>query len=294
MDLSDFFSVMIKDNTFNGKVYSMPFNKSMPVIYVNLDMMKKAGIKEIPKTHKELMEAYKNMHTAFSSKDVWNFLCLILQNGGKITNEEETKAYLDSEAAVKALTFLMNLVKNKYATLTTGYDHQNEFIAKKVGIIISSIVSKLYMQDSITFNWTTAPLAKGVKKAAILSGTNVVIFNNNPKNCSPKQQKAAWEFIKWFSSTEITAKWSAMTTYMPVRKSALKTKIMTDYLKKDPMLKAALDQLEYAYFEPRTSKWYECRQIIGDILDKAFTEKGDPRKYVKEMNEKVNKVLGGK
>ncbi|PLX18644.1 MAG: hypothetical protein C0601_04195 [Candidatus Muiribacterium halophilum] len=297
-DKDDFFKVMIDNNTFNGKIYSFPFNKSMPVLYVNRDILKEAGIDKIPSTQKELLEAYRKITatgkyhgTAFSAKDVWNFLCLILQNGGKITNEDETKAYFQTPEAKKALEYLMTIIKEDLGYLTNGYDHQAEFLAKKVGIITSSSVSKAYMEDSVTFDWATAPLPKGVKNAAILSGTNIIIFNDNKDNCSPEQQAAAWKFIKWFTDTEQTAYWSIMTNYMPVRKSSLDTKQMKEHLAKEPLLKAALDQLPYAQFEPKSSKWYQCRQELGDIQEKAFTEKGDIDKYLKEMNDKINKFL---
>jgi len=297
-DKDDFFKVMLENNTFNGKIYSFPFNKSMPVLYLNMDILKEAGIDKIPSTHEELLDAYRKIKatgkyygTAFSAKDVWNFLCLILQNGGKITNEDETEAYFNTPEAKKALEYLMTIINEELGYLTTGYDHQSEFLSKKVGIITSSSVSKAYMEDSVTFDWATAPLPKGVRNAAILSGTNIIIFNDNRDNCSTEQQKAAWKFIKWFTDTEQTAYWSIKTNYMPVRKSSLDTQQMRDHLKKDPLLQAAIDQLPYAQFEPKSSKWYQCRQELGDIQEKAFTEKGSPEKYLKEMHEKINKFL---
>jgi len=297
VNIKDFYEPMILSNTFDNVIYSYPFNKSMPVMYVNLDMLKEVGIEKIPETHVELMEAYKKLSTkykgtAFSAKDAWNFFCLILQNGGKLTNPEETEAYFDSEAGVKSLNFLMDVIKNDYGFLTQGYDHQTEFAAKKVGLIVSSSVSKAYMND-ITFNWTAAPLPSAKKKASIISGTNVVIFNNNPRNCSEEQQEAAWKFIDWFTQPEQTAHWSIKTNYMPVRKSALETEIMINHLKTDEFLKAALDQLPYADYEPKSGRWYQSRQEIGDILEKAFIEKKDASVYIKEIHNMVNKALKG-
>lgn len=307
MDLSDFYSVMIDNNIFNGKIYSFPFNKSMPILYINMDMLEAAGITSIPSTHSELMEAYKKLSnneklnkkygrtvkgTAFSARDAWNFFCLTMQNGGKLTNKEETEAYFTSKPAKDALDHMMTIIKNDYGYLTQGYEHQAEFLAKKVGIIMSSSVSKSYMEkDNVSFKWAAAPLAKGKKQAAILSGTNILIFNNNKKNCSDKQKEAAWKFIKWFTDTKQTTQWSIKTNYMPVRKSAVNSEEMNNYLKKDPLLKAALDQLPIAYYEPKSSKWYQCRQVVGEILEEALTKKGDVDEYLQKIDEKVNKIL---
>ncbi|MCK9223893.1 MAG: ABC transporter substrate-binding protein [Candidatus Muirbacterium halophilum] len=310
MDLTDFYSVMIDNNIFNDKIYSFPFNKSMPVLYVNMDMLKTAGIKKIPETHDELMKAYEILSTnkavqtmyanpvkgtAFSARDAWNFFCLLQQNGGKLTNKNETEAYLNSEPSKKSLKFMLDTIKNDYGYLTQGYEHQTEFLAKKVGIIMSSSVSKSYMEnDKVTFNWASAPLTHNKTKSAILSGTNVLIFNNNPKTCNEKQKEAGWKFIKWFTDRDQTAHWSIETNYMPVRKSSLKTEIMIANIAKDPLIKAALDQLPIATFEPKSSKWFQCRQVIGEILEECLTEKNpEINKYLEKIDTTVNSILKG-
>jgi sn-glycerol 3-phosphate transport system substrate-binding protein len=148
--------------------------------------------------------------------------------------------------------------------------------------------------DKVTFNWASAPLPYNKKKSAILSGTNVLIFNNNPDTCSEAQKEAGWKFIKWFTDKEQTAHWSIKTNYMPVRKSSLQTDIMKNHIAQDPLIKAALDQLPIATFEPKSSKWFQCRQVIGEILEECLTEKNpDIDKYLNKMNTSVNCILKG-
>ena len=47
---------------------------------------------------------------------------------------------------------------------------------------------------------------------------------------------------------------------------------MDDYLEKDPNARAAIDQLDYAHFEPTMPSWYECRQILRSYFQKVTTE----------------------
>nr|HPQ41466.1 extracellular solute-binding protein [bacterium] len=41
---ADIIPVMLRNNTFNGKLWSFPFNKSVPVLYYNKDMFREAGL----------------------------------------------------------------------------------------------------------------------------------------------------------------------------------------------------------------------------------------------------------
>jgi len=175
---------------------------------------------------------------------------------------------------------------NNVAYKTTGFDHQNDFIAGKVGIIMGSSVSKVFMKKQITFDYGIAPIPGDKKKAVILSGTNVVLLKSNPT-----KQKAAWEFIKWFTEPEQTAYWSIHTNYLPVRKSAMETAIMKKALKEDKGFNALSSQLEYSEFEPRMPEWYTARQILQQALDKALIEKGNSETYLKEANIKINEEL---
>jgi ABC-type glycerol-3-phosphate transport system substrate-binding protein len=179
------------------------------------------------------------------------------------------------------------MLREKIAIEGQGFDHQNDFIAGKCGIIESSIVSKVFMENSIDFDFGVAPLPKQVKKGVILSGSNINIFNNG----DPKKIAGAWDFVKWFTSTEIGAEWSIRTTYMPVRKSSLQSEYFQKAQQKDPNLKAPYVQLEYCEFEPRLTCWFEVRDLMADHLERATLEMGPAEKYCKEMADDVNAIL---
>ncbi len=54
---ADFVATFREANTWNGKWTTMPFNKSIYVLYVNMDRLKKAGFTTAPRTLSELKEA---------------------------------------------------------------------------------------------------------------------------------------------------------------------------------------------------------------------------------------------
>ncbi len=298
-NLNDIHPVFINDVKMNGKIWAMPFNKSMPVLYWNKELFKKVGLdpNKPPANWEEFLEYAKKLTidtngdgkpdiygTAFPPSS-WYFGCMVYQNGGKLLDEKKRKAAFNEEPGVKALQYWIDLIfKYKVAYLTTGFNHQTDFQAGKVAMIWGSSVSKIFMEKQINFDFGIAPFPQGEKKASILSGTNVVIFDKK----DPKRAKAAWEFIKWFISTKNTAYWAVKTAYMPVRKSALQTDIMKNLFKKQPMMKAAIMQLDYAAFEPFDTAWFRGRKYLDEAISDALVKGGDAKQYLDEAAKKVN------
>ena len=134
-------------------------------------------------------------------------------------NEGYTKAYFNSDAGVEAIKFMSDLLNiDKTVYLSTGYDGQNDFLSGKIAMLESSSVTYAYLQESgIPFNLGVSAIPEYKNNKSIVSGTNVAIFKMKDK----KKEKSAWEFIKWFTDTKQTARFSEMTYYMPVRKSAM-------------------------------------------------------------------------
>ena len=299
---ADIIPVLLRNNTYDGKLYSFPFNKSVPVLYYNKNMFKEAGLDpehppatldELADYAKRITEFYKKANKpefygfGCSKANVWMFLNRILQFGGKIVTPDQKASEFAKEPAIKALAFLQNMVKAGYAREGQAFDHQNDFKAQKVAMIESSIVSKVFMESGIEFDYGVAPLPAQVTKGAILSGTNINIFDNG----DPKKVAGAWDFIKWFTSTDIGAEWSVRTTYMPVRKSSLKSPVIIRAQEKDPNLKAPYVQLDYCQFEPRLTAWFEVRDLMADHLERASLEQGPAEKYCKEMARDVDAIL---
>ncbi len=300
---ADIVPVLLRNNTYEGRLWSFPFNKSVPVLYYNKDLFRKAGLdpERPPRTLDELASYARHLTNHFRNEkgeptvigfgtgkgNIWMFLCRVLQFGGRIVDEVEKKAFFSDPPARQALGFVLDMVKEGIAMEGQGFDHQNDFKAQRVAMIENSIVSKVFMEAGIKFEFGVAPLPGAATQAVILSGTNINIFDNG----DPEKIRGAWEFVKWFTSTEIGAEWSVRTTYLPVRMSSLKSHYFLEARKRDPNLAPPYVQLEYASFEPRLNVWFEIRDLMADFLEEASIEKGPPETYLVPMNAAVEKIL---
>ena len=61
--------------------------------------------------------------------------------------------------------------------------------------------------------------------------------------CSPEQQKAAFEFYKYFTSAEKGADWSMKTGYIPAIKTAMDDPTFQEYLETAPYMEVALESV---------------------------------------------------
>ncbi|RMH68389.1 MAG: ABC transporter substrate-binding protein [Gemmatimonadetes bacterium] len=299
-ELADFHTVLLENNRWDGKLWTFPFNKSVPALYYNMEMFQEKGIEAPPATWDEFMgvsqqltspdadgDGKPDIHATAFVVSAWTFECLLYQNGGRLLAEDGSEAVFNSPAGVEAMQFLKNLLDNQYAYLTTGYEHQNDFLARKLGMIQNTIVSIGFMADGLTFPMGLAPLPRNKKQAVILSGTNVGVFDN----ATPAQKEAAWTFIKWFSETEQTARWAAQANYLAVRKSALETDVMKQRFEEVPGLEAVYGQLDHTYFEPRTAAWFNGRRYLEDACELALRGTQDIASALNDAASKTNREI---
>ncbi|MBC8385735.1 MAG: ABC transporter substrate-binding protein [Candidatus Cloacimonetes bacterium] len=303
-DLNDIYPVFIKSNTINGQLVSFPFNKSVRVLYYNKDIFFQNGLdrNKPPKSWDSFLEYCRKL-TLDNNKDgvndqfgttlkisAWQFENLLLQAGGEIMSEDEMDALFDSREGVEALEYLtQQLNVDKTAYLSPGYDGQNDFLAGKVAMYEDSSVSIAYMKNTgIDFNIGISAVPIKITKRNIISGTNVAIFKNEDE----KIMKAAWEFIKWFTDTKQTAKWSELTYYMPVRKSAFEVEALKNRLASNPEIAAVYDQLNYATFEPQMSEWFETRKYLEEhVIEKVVRGILSPQKALKNAAAMIEKKI---
>lgn len=294
---NDFFEIFVKDNTFNGKLLSLPFNKSVPAYFYNKDIFKKFSIEEFPENWDEFIDVTKkltvdlnkdgkiDLHGTAFNINVWMFECRLFQYNGALVDSNMNPVF-NSPAGVKAIEIdkkIINVDKSGY--ITTGYQHQDDFLAKKVAIIYGSTVSLSFIKEAKPeFEFGIAPVPGGNRKSVVISGTNVAIF----KKASKKQKEGAIKFIKYFTSPEIQAIWSYKTGYLPVRKSAMESELLKKKFEEYKGLKQVYLQLDNAYMEPQDRIWYLGRKYLGNALEYSIKGNQDSKKV---LDEAVNEII---
>ena len=103
------------------------------------------------------------------------------------------------------------------------------------------------MQES-GINITTAPVptfGQG-KQMTLLAGNDLGVF----EDASDEEKAGAVAFMSFLLKAENTATWASKTGYLPITKSGTNSEIWTNYVKENPLVKAASDELEYGFTDP--------------------------------------------
>ncbi|MGC8978785.1 extracellular solute-binding protein, partial [Caldisericum sp.] len=288
----------------DGKMWMMPFNKSVEVMYYNIEMLKEAGFDHPPRTWDEFATMCKaltkpdgsqwgaslGMSSSDAIVDVW--YAMVYEWGGRVLTDDYRNVLFDKDPNALAPVKLLNeLYKNGYMHFTNGYDYQSDFGNKKCAFIFGSVVGYTYVDQAVggRFKWAQAPIPAGPKgQYTTLSGANVVIFGNR---YDAQTVKGAWEFVKWFTSPYQTARWSIDTAYLPVRKSALDLPLLKDFIANHPERRAGFDELPNALIEPVTKEWTQAYVDIGAELQKIFLQKISPEDGYKELSIKLRSYI---
>ena len=139
-----------------------------------------------------------------------------------------------------------------------------------------------------TFAWGTAPVPAGDVAAATVAGQDLTIF----ADATAEEQLAAWKFTKWLLSTEVNARFSVGTGYLPVRRSALETDVMRDYIASAPEQYASgHESLDRLVFDPALPAWNDMRGFVSEAAEKVLLANADPRAALLDAARKSRQAI---
>ena len=308
-DLNDIVSVFIKDNTWNGRLATLPFNKSAYVLYYNREALGGIGLVgadgkgRAPVTWREFRDACDRL-TQRSGKEVTRYgfgirpfiegyTTFLFRAGGRYLDPAGKKVLFNNQVGLETLEFLYELVnKDNTAYVESSY-LSTAFGTGRIAMYVGTTASMPYNEKAVgdKFDWDTAPIPypRGKKEVCrtLFQGTNVGIFKNHP----PEKLKAAWRFLQFLTQTESAATWSTGTGYLPIRYSVLKTETMRQYLERNPRYKTPMSLLDNGQFEPRTPIWEPMRSVVTDQFEAVLNGRRIPSDSLQLMKEKCEEII---
>ncbi|HEY9076001.1 MAG TPA: extracellular solute-binding protein [Anaerolineaceae bacterium] len=270
--------------SFGNARLGFPPNRSMEVLFYNMDWLKQMGYNEPPKTPEQFKEmackAVKNPYAKATAKDPMGYELSIDASrfaswtfafGGDVFDAKNNKYTYNSEAAVKAWTFIQDLFKSGCATVVSkAYQDQTDFGAGKLLFAVGSSSGLPFyataVKDGAKHAWSVGALPYTGKEPAMnVYGGSVAI----PKS-TPEKELAAWLFVKYYTSKDIQAGWAKVSQYFPVRASVADG--LKDVFAADPAYKASWDMLKYSKFEPSAPGYGFVRDEVGKVMAKLVAE----------------------
>ncbi len=246
-DTSDFYPGLLSLFRFNKDLYGLPRDNDTKVIYVNLDMLKEAGV-EVPQggwTWQDLRQAALKLTKrgengaverygfAFEPDTWWKLW--VWQNGGELYNDFQapsppSKFLLNSPENAEAIQFFADLINvdkvtPRYEDMASGDAIATLFTSRKVAMAFGNHTNIATYGNVRGLRWDVVPLPAGKKRVNVLGGAGYVINKN------AKHKDEAWTFIKWLTGPVGQAIFADTGVLVPSRKSVREDNI---FLRQQP------------------------------------------------------------
>ncbi|MEV6284027.1 ABC transporter substrate-binding protein [Kribbella sp. NPDC051770] len=251
--------------SIDGKLNSMPFNTSMPLLYINKEAFVKAGLDPAkpPANLDEIMAAAKKLTVKQGGKTVqygfnaaiygWFVEQLIAQSGTTYCDNENgrkdlaTQVNFADEQGVKVATWYQQMVKQGLMPNTGKKtdDAQAVFKSGTSAMHLESTGSLRGYLDAAKGKFTvmTAPFPKLSADSTggpIIGGASLWV--DGPGH-SDAEKRASWEFVKFASTPEQQAAWHTGTGYFPINSKALDLPEDKAWVAQYPQFTTAITQL---------------------------------------------------
>lgn len=257
-DKDDYLDVFMDPAYVDGKLYGLPAYGTTQVIYYRKDKLEEAGIdpKEAFSSWEKVYETSKKLVddgvTTYGHLPMWgpdNLTDIALSNGGKILSDDGTEVLIDSPEWVEAWNFIREQVyDNKLAKIESGGEGWEYWYRT-----IDSVMNGQAM------SYTGSSGDKGNLDFSIIDSIPQPGLNGNPakpqagalylvipEKAGEEEKKAAAKWIQYFTSPEVSAKWSKAIGYIPVRKSANEVKEYKSFIEENPYAGVPFEQAQTA------------------------------------------------
>lgn len=290
-EADDYIASFVAANSWNGEWVTMPFNKSIYVLYYNKDLLDQAGV-GIPQTMDELRTAAKAvtqktgvMGLALQA-NVDQFGVFLNAFGGSWVDAAGQSGFNDADG-LAALTFMQDLViADQSAYYHDGY-LDDEFNQGNTAMFFATVATIPWL--SANLNWGAAPIPVGQVQASVVQGTDLAILGQS----TAEEQRAAWRFVKFLTSPEVNARWAVASGYLPVRESAAQTETYQEWVNQAPEKHGAgVAQLEQAKFDPGLAAWSDAREHLTYAVQEALLLGTPAQSALNQAAAAINQALG--
>jgi multiple sugar transport system substrate-binding protein len=286
---------------FNGHIYSVPFATNNTAIFYRPSLFKQAGIKQLPKTWKELRQVAKQLTQDLDGdgrsdrygmllslgKGEWNvfvWLPFIYSASGELL--EGNYPNLVNSGILKTLQFGADLVKEGVAILSAperGYELDN-FLSGRVAMqVTGSWTLGQLKQTDVDFDVFPIPVLE--KPATVIGGENLFVFNT-----TPEREQAALKFLEYILSEEFQTTWALKTGYLPTNLKSQESVKYQNFVQKNPVVKVFLEQMQWARSRPLLLRYTDLSENLGRAIEASLLGKKSPQQALKEAQKRLEAI----
>ncbi len=301
-------------STTDGKLLSMPFNSSTPVLYWNKELLAKAGYdpNKPPATWPELGEMAKKAVAAGAKcgfTPQWQTWTLIENYGAWHDLPYATKANgfggtdielkFNDAPRVKLIQMLADWGKDKTFVYggregkSTALFTAGDCVFHIASSATASAIDKALGTDK--FGIAMMPYSPDVRpkpQNSIIGGATLWVLQGRPK----EEYKGVAKFLTYLSSAPVQAKWHQETGYVPITLAAADITEKAGFYKKFPGRDVAVQELT---LNPptenskglRIGNFVQIRDVVDEELESVWSGKKTAKAALDEAVKRGNELL---
>ena len=283
----------------DGKMYSLPFQKSTEVLYYNKTVFDELGL-EAPKTWddveaiiKVLKEKYPESTPLGYDSEENMFITLVEQYGSEYTSatagdhykfvNDKNKAFLNKFAEWYARGWMSTSALMGGSYTSDGFKKADDEIGKIFMSIGSSAGARYQRPDKKDGEY---PFEVGIVSIPQVDPSNPKVISQGPSICifedeNVQEVYASWLFLKFLTTDQrFQAEYAMKSGYVPVIKSVMETPTYKNALEKanggdfitSLVAVVALQQEAAYYTSPAFAGSADARTQVGLLLQSVFSK----------------------
>jgi multiple sugar transport system substrate-binding protein len=249
---ANYSDAVIKLGQVKGKQYGLAVNASLPIMYFNADLVKKAG------------------GDPAKMPDTWLFQAIIDQAGGRVLDESGTKIAFDNDVGRKVMTNLRRFVTEGKMSILDFEASRQQFIAGQTGIFFDTPARLRLITDGVGKRYTLGTAVFPIDdkaKGGIPTGGCAIIMTAK----DAAKQKAAWEYAKFITGPEAQKIIVEITGYLPLNKRATGPDFLGPFYQQNPNFRTVSLEMDRAlpwqgYPGDTVRIWRMQRDIINEVM----------------------------
>lgn len=293
-DKDDFYETLFNYADMNGNIYGMPIGFSTRAIYYNKALTDAAGVEiKADWTMDELKEASKAVTAEgvtglyfYYNPDPYAIESMLWSNGGEWL-DDSGKPVINSEANKQVLQYLHDMIyvdKTAYAgNLSDDFGQAMASQKYAFGEMGKWFISAIN-DAGVNLGITTMPSFTGGKSMSVVHASFLSVTSDS------KNQEAAWEFIKFYTSYDSVK--ALCEIEMPVRESVANDVGLLDDQQIAPFYEMLERSSEKRPSLVKSAAWPEISSEIAAGLEAIFAqEQVDIQSVLDEVQSKADTIL---
>jgi len=295
---------MMALSTYGGKPYGLAFAVSTPIIYINDELITKAGgdpakfpttwngIFDLANKINKLGDDNVGLFYSWAITGNWMWQALVFSHGGQMMSEDEKMIAFDQEPGRKAIELLGRMVTEAGMPDLTPEASRAAFFGGKLGIWTESTSLLRVADDGVAgkFKWRTARFpVPGPNAKLPTGGAAAMMFTTDPA-----RQMAAWRFMKFITGPQGATIMVKGTGYMPPNSlPANDPNLLKPFYAEKPNHLTSLSQQSFmtAWYAFPGDNNLKIIQAIKDRLQTVVNKSAKPDAALAGMTSDVGKLL---